>query len=213
MMSFIEKKYVTVLAGLTVGLLFCGGAWQAYQWHVRSKNAHALVLFAQSIDELQKAFQADPAQLSQALLDAENAFAAAYKAEPGSSLAPFALAYQAVALQQQGKEAEAVELLEKALGLMSRTSPLYYAYALKLALLKIDATDITVQLAGRSALEKYASDMHNPLRDMALYYAGYDAWVRGDKPVYEKYWTILLHDMDPKSVWVEKVRSKVQFLA
>ena len=173
-MEFIENwsadtrvRYAGI-ALVVLGLL--GGGWLGYGWYRSSVERTAFKDLAESIDSYTKTsgyMTVGEDQLS----DSERAFKAGAEAHSGSVLYPFFLAFEADALIRLGKKAEAAVQLDKAVKAMDRSHSLYYLYALKAALVKIDTQDASLEKEGRAELGTLASDKANPLQDMALYYS------------------------------------------
>ncbi len=114
-------------------------------------------------------------------MDSERAFLAGAEAHRSSALYPYFLTFQADAFIRLGKLSEAAEIFDAAVKSMGKKHPLYFLYALKAALVKIDTKDATREKEGRATLDSLSRNRANPLQEMALYYSGLDASSLGDE--------------------------------
>jgi predicted negative regulator of RcsB-dependent stress response len=93
-----------------------------------------------------------------------------YRQHSNASLAPYFLAIEAQSLIAEGKLAEAITTLDRVLSAISKSSPLYYLYAIESAAIKMDSPDDTVKNTGLRDLEALAMNTKNKNRDQALFY-------------------------------------------
>ncbi len=102
---------------------------------------------------------------------------------PRSALAPFFLGLQSEALLQQNKQDEALALMKDMTAKLSKSSPLYYLYQIKLARITLHNDDKAIQKEGLEQLVQLAQNQKNPQQDEALYYLGlyYDSQDQKDK--------------------------------
>ncbi|MCK5632985.1 tetratricopeptide repeat protein [bacterium] len=150
---------------LIASFVFYGG-YRGYRWYISGKEAKAQKMFSESIQLFEEA-QKNKDQWN----DVEGAFSLGYEQNSTSKLAPFFQLFQAQALVELDKKDEALALMIDALKVM-KNNPLLPFYQVKVALLKIDSQDATVQVAGLQELENLAYDDKNNSLDMALYYLG-----------------------------------------
>lgn len=196
-------QYVLIFALLS-GVLTAG--WFGYAWYVDRYEQVAYKDLAESIDGYHKALSStDTARWA----DVERAFQAGSERHKSSKLYPYFLAYKADALSYQGKHKEAQDAMHILLSSMNTKHPLYYFYSIKAALMKLDASEEAVRKEGRDHLIKLAQDSQNPVRDMALYYAGLDAWQQGNKEEAQKLWNDILAQGNKDSQWYQRAQAKI----
>ena len=197
----------SIIAALV--LVLCAGAFAAYHWYSIHREEQAHKVFARSMEEFEQAVTGDDMSKWSSV---EQAFAAGYKSYSSSSLAPYFLAFQAEAQVQQNKLEEARTTLANSLKHIAKSSPLYYLYATKLALMSMDAEDMSVHESGKKMLAQLADDQKNPQRDMALYYLGYCSFVAHDRENAEIAWSKLLQS-GADSVWAHLAQAKLEYSA
>jgi hypothetical protein len=151
---------------ITVALIG-GGVGLAFYWYTTTiaRQEAAQIALAETFMEIERAHR-NP----EAWQDAELAAKTGYNQFSSSSLAPYFLSLQAESLIEQGKNQEALALLEEVKKSLSSSSPLYTMYALKIARIKLDAQQEDIRQQGLQELEKLAYDTKNQQRDAALYY-------------------------------------------
>ena len=198
-----KHTYIAAIALAIAGLV--GAGWFGYSWYARSKEQAAYKDLAESIDAYNKARLSG----SEKLTDVERGFAEGAKRNASSKLRSYFLVYQADALLELGKQHEAIALYDQALGSIARSNPLYFLYAVKRALIKLDATDDVIRKQGRQELTMLAHDAANPMQDMARYYSGLDALDQGDTSTAENY---LKEISQQSSYWYQKAQDKLSEL-
>ena len=198
-----KRIQYAILALLLCGLLSAG--WFGYTLFRARAERKAYTDLAQSIDGYLKA--RGVASTNEKWADVASAFKVAAQRHRSSHLHPYFLLYEADALLQQGKQKDALALMQHALSQIPKTQPLYYLYAIKQALVKIDLPDTASQ--GRQELELLARDTGNPVQDMARYYRALDAELRGESVEAEKLFQELRAQGDPSSTWVHRAQTKV----
>ncbi len=193
-------------AGLIVILVGLGTfGWFGYSWYRKGVEQVAHKELAESIDSYSRIMgdQSD-------LLDSERAFAAGAKEHSSSVLYPFFLSFQADTLIRQGKLVDGAGLLDQAVKAMSTQHPLYYLYALKAALVKIDTQDATLEKQGRSEIDKLSSSKANPLKDMALYYKALDADTRDEHDLARSTFQEIIAHNKKDSYWYQLADIKLK---
>ncbi len=168
-----KRVYYGGLIFVVAAMLTLG--WVGYSWHRKGVEQVAYKELAESIDAYARVMGDDTE-----LLDSERAFAAGAEQHRSSVLYPFFLSFQADTVIRQGNLAQGAQLLEKAVNAMNQQHPLYYLYALKAALVKIDTKDAELEKQGRQEIDRLGSNNANPLKDMALYYKALDADTRDE---------------------------------
>lgn len=208
MNDIMSNKRLSYGAVLIVGLGLVAATFYGYRWYRAGQEQAAYKDLAESIDAYERITTLADAEKE--LMDSERAFHVGAEAHRSSVLYPFFLAFEADALTRLGKVQEAAVLLDKAVKLMDQKNPLYYLYALKAALVKIDTQDATLEKEGRASLDSLASTAANPLQDMALYYGGLDADTKGDRArAISKYKEIITHGKQD-SYWYQQADAKVK---
>lgn len=197
---FGTKKGLQLLSSVVLGLVLVSAGFAGYHWYSLHRTQQAHTIFAQCMQEFERALSSDDASL---WTDVERAFATGYKSYPRTAIAPYFLAFQAEALIHQDKQEEARVLFADAVKKISKSSPLYYLYATKLALMNMDTQLLT----------KLADDHKNSYRDMALYYLGYCAFVANDRDTAEKTWARLVREQGNSSVWANLAQAKLEYSA
>ncbi len=201
------------LRGLLVGgggalvLALAGGL---YYRNTVTQAARAQKAFSDTFEAFEKALSAE--NNPDALREIEQAWATGSLLYAKTPLAPYFRAFQAETLLREGKTAEARRLMHEMLDTLSHSSPLYYLYALKTALMDSDAQDQTTHEAGLQALTALAEDQHNPQRDIALYNLGYVSWMAGDYEQAQKIWARLIRESGSSSPWAGMAQSKLSQL-
>ena len=203
----LDKRVYYGAAILAVVLLLSGG-WLGYRWYRVSQERAAYKELAESIDAYSRITTLADAE--DQLMDSDRAFLAGAEAHRSSVLYPFFLAFQADTLIRLGKVVEAAKQLDKAVKAMDPQHPLYFLYAIKAALVKIDTKDATQEKEGRAMLATLASNVANPLQDMALYYSGLDADTQGEQSqAASKYKEIIAHGKK-ESYWYQLADAKLK---
>lgn len=195
----VEKNTTTiviVLLALIAAAMLSYGAFSYYRSSLSEKAHEAFMRHYASFEKI----SSENGKPSQELLAVVAQDYAQYKR---SSFGSFFLALQAEMQQLTGNKQEALESMDKAIQGMSTADPvLYYVYATKHALMQIDATDPSVQTRGRKALEKLANTIKNPMRDMAIFYMGYQAFLEQDNAGVHTAWSKLFDAQgNPASAW------------
>jgi tetratricopeptide (TPR) repeat protein len=200
----LSRRQMTLLF---VAVLLLGLSWVGYRYYRSTVERAAYKELAESIDEYTKvtAYATDETKL----VDVERAFAAGAEQHRSSVLYPFFVVFQADVLIRQGKLAEGASLLDKAVGAMDRQHPLYYLYALKAALVKIDTKDAALEKKGRDELTSLSSNVANPLQDMALYYKALDADTRGEQDVARSIFKEIIAHNKKDSYWYQLADAKL----
>jgi predicted negative regulator of RcsB-dependent stress response len=196
----VGASLVALLVAMIFGYRYYAGY---YNQRAHSALASAIELYERAERENTKALWSD----------ADRALGQGYKEYSNSTLAPYFLAFQAEIARLQGRADDARALLERALSILSKTSPLYNAYALKLAMMKIDSGDAGLVNDGTSSITALASDAKNRDRDMALYYQGLLAFDSGDRAAAEKSWNVLIEKYGAQSTWAQVAQAKLEYTA
>lgn len=111
---------------------------------------------------------------------------------------------------QQGKNDEAIAIMDKALSHIGKAETLYPLYSIKRSLMKIDSVHKKIHDSGIGELEAIASDSTNPMQAMAIYYQGLEPWSRGDKKKATAIWNELVSKGKKDSQWYQLAQAKIQ---
>ncbi len=186
--------YAAGFLGL-IGLAVAG--WYGYSWYNRMQERTAYRDLAEIIEIHGKAHTAPS---NEKWNDLDRALDVGARKHSSSVLHPYFLTFRADVLIEEGKQKEALDLMNKATAEIPKTQPLYYLYATKRALMNMDSDDTALQKQGRDELQALARDTKNPTQDMALYYAGLDARARGETD-FKKYFQDILAHGNSRSYW------------
>ncbi len=204
----MSDKRLAYGAWIVIGLGVAAAGIYGYRWYQAGKERAAYKEFVESVEAYEHITTL--ADVEKELQDSERAFHVGAEAHRSSALYPFFLAFEADALIRLGNIAQAAALLDTAVNHMDKQHPLYYLYALKAALVKIDTQDATLEKEGRASLDSLASMEANPLQDMARYYAGLDADTKGDRARAVSYYEKIMAQSSKDSYWYQLADEKVK---
>lgn len=209
----VEKNIMSYVAAVVVGIAITGLGYAGYSYYRDSKSAQAHAVFMQQYGAFEK-LTADKTNLS-TIKELADAVSRDYSAYKNSAYGPFFLALESEIQQIQGDNQKALDAMEKAVAEMSSVDPvLYYTYATKLALMQIDATEPATQTKGRQSLEKLAMNSKNPVKDMAWFYMGYQAYIDKDEQGVQVAWSKLFDaQKNPLSIWGFRAQSLLNYSA
>jgi len=197
---------ITVTAGILI--LGCAALASGFYWYRTYREQQAADTFVDAVTRQLAHARAQDTQ--QAWKDAQETFAYGFETYKYSRLAPYFLAYQSDILLKQGEHEAACHMLDQALSYLSRDNALYYAFAVKLALMQIDAADLETQATGETSLQELAKDDENPLQDMARYYHGLMYFNRQDREAAYQAWHTFVQDPDA-SAWASQADAKLAY--
>lgn len=208
--SFCTKhnRAITIALGILVAALIGG---YGYYWYKTRLEYNAQRDFAESAEDYYKLFAS--AKAGKAWHDVEQGLAYRAEQNKNSTLAPYFLVYQADALLQEGKTAQALTILNNALSQLPKSSPIYYLYSIKRALIKLDSEQEAERAQGVSELDKLSTEKDNPYQDMASYYRGYHAWNIGSKAEARQIWSQMSKFAQQGSPWAQLAFVKLQGIA
>lgn len=205
--SYLDKhayaRHITLFVALIAVL---GAAVFGYWWYSRQQEQQAHYVFMRGVDVLNQAMQQDSQELWQ---DALQTFEYGYREYPSSHYAPYFLAYQSDVLRRLGNDNESTATFEQATYLIPKNAPVYYDYAIKLALLLCDDTDVTQVERGKQMLEQLAHNQYNTARDRALFYLALRYYM--DERVHEaqQLWQEIIDVFGPQSTWGQAAYAKL----
>lgn len=207
---FYHKHERAVLFGTFMLVAIIAGIG-SYWWYRTDQQRQASFALIGSLEDFEKMISRPTKPSSEAITDLEQAFLAGSSLYASTSFAFFFEAFAAEMHILKGNHAEALTLLEKSLGKLSHTSPFYYLYATKVALLQIDSADKEVRDRGHVALKELSENQHNPQRDMALYYRGNAALLAGNRDEAITLWSSLTRGAEKSLPWAHLVESKLGY--
>jgi hypothetical protein len=200
-------RYLAVLAGLIVlGL----AAWGGYSYITLKRSEEAQKALSEGIAEFDRAHTGEEKETHWD--DVVRGFQTGYERYSSTWAGPFFLVYKSQALLANHKFDEALAEMTKAVAAMKKSSPLYYFYVTKLALMKLDSQDKATKDAGMQELTALAENAKNPERERALYYAGYFAYGSGDVKKAQNFWVTLLQRAAPESHWAPLAKKKLEVI-
>jgi len=202
--SLLSSPY---LSYVLTGLLVVAGAasWYGYRAYQQSGQYKGQELVLQALELFNKeAFSKTPEW------EQVNAICEAGIQQGGSTAVPYLRMIQAqVALAQDNKDA-ALGYVADAIKSLDSSSPLYYVYKTKYALMNIDAQDHKQE--GLDQLAALASDVRNTNRDEAQFYLGLYHWVHDEIGQAKDAWKDLLAvdtSVEHSSPWARRAQAKV----
>ena len=204
-----KMRYLRYGSAVLLGLLLLIGLITARRFFVSYREQNAQKALSMSLSEsfnAQRAIQPDWGMI---------AANAAHAADDNSStdLKPYFLALQADALIKAGNHTQALEVMDAMLAGMSSGDPFMPLFALKRALMSLDAADQALQDQGLIALQKIASDTSNMHRDAAQFYLGQYYWTRDQLDKAQEVWQELVaqrrDEPGMRSPWADLASSKL----
>ncbi len=203
-------EYIREVVIATVVLLIIGSGILLYQWHKSKKDQEAHAAFALVLEKFENLASSSDIQAWQGV---EELCIKDSSKHASTTYASFFKAVLAESLIRQHKHSEAIAALNDAIRLLGTSSPLYYAYSTKLALVKIDSDDALMQEEGKKLLSALANDVRNPQRDVALYYRGLIIFMEQGYTQAIEAWQPLLHDEMAGSLWASVAREHLEYVA
>lgn len=163
--KIVENRFLLLGASLFCALSVAG--YYFYFLYERGKQERAQLAFSQTIRELHQS-----EKNSELWPNAELAAKTGYNRYKSTVFGPYFLVLESQAALSQDNFQEGSNLLNNAVKQIGFRSPVYFVYAIKSALVKLDSEDVAMQNEGFKELEKLSYDKSNPQRDQALYYLG-----------------------------------------
>lgn len=207
-----KKKQVRYLVFFIGAALLAIAGWGIYQYITTKKSEAAQKAFSQALTEFEKTLELEPKDRKWAEIG--EIFQKGHELFVKTAFGPYFLAYKAQALLQDQKYDAARDTINQVVSSLKKRTPLYYLYSIQQALMEIDAPDAAMSQAGKTRLEALASDMQNPEKDQALYYAGYYALQADDIEKAQRLWSQLITRLGgSRSPWVEAAQRELAVLA
>ncbi len=206
-----EKKQLHFLLLLVLLTLLSITGWAMYHSMTIRKAGQAQKAFSQAHKEFEKTKQLGVSERN--WREVADMFEKGYELYKNTSWAPYFLSYKGQALLLGQDFDAARKTAEHVLEGIKKPSPAYYLYAIEYALMQRDSQDPQAQIAGQRALDGLSNDQQNPIRDQALYYAGYTALKSGDDEKAQQIWSHLIARFaQKKSPWVEAAQQQMAAL-
>ncbi len=147
----------------------------------------------------------------------EKEYGQAYDRNKRAGIGPMFRVYQADALAAQGKQDEAVALIEEVAGSIANREIKDFM-KLKLALMKLDSKQAAVQKDGLVSLKAIAENTSHCAHEAGLYYVGYFFFVQNDMQQAKNYWQQLMvkygmKDQRQQSGFAEQARGKLALIS
>lgn len=202
--------FIVLVGGLGMGIV------KGKAWYVARKESAAQVTFADAYEEYRQALQAllqkdDAGKVEAAIKDALLNLESVEELHGSSVYSMYTHALKADLCAQEKKYDQALVLLEKALTKMGTSSPVYYMYKTKQALILCDAGQAD---KGVALLEELAQDTQNKQADTAAFYLGSYYWSEKQYDKAKAAWKMFeapLHQKEPQknSPWSYIVATKL----
>lgn len=164
--SSVVNQFVLSNKSLLAALLFLGvGGGVGYWYYLSrlSKQQVAQRVYAEALDEYMRGV----AGSKDAWPNLETLVDVSYAHHESSVFAPYLLMLKAESLLWQSKLDDAIDVMQKAMQSIPVTSPLYFPYSTKLALMLIDSAQGDRNEKGVIELQKLAEDPANAIKDEA----------------------------------------------
>ncbi|MCL5436611.1 MAG: hypothetical protein M1549_01880 [Candidatus Dependentiae bacterium] len=178
-----------------------------YRWYAHRYNDRAQLALSQAVELLERAARGNAETLWK---EAEGSFRDAYQRYPKSLVAPYLLSFWADTLLHGGDMVRALDLMNKAVGSLSKSSPFYHAMLVKRALMRMDAANAALVAEGKKELHELTQDKANKSRDEALYFEGLVAFDAGNRAEAQRVWQELFTAFGD-SVWSKVAQAKLEY--
>jgi hypothetical protein len=169
-------QFVGIILGTFVVAVFIWWGYSSYRESVNERAQQSLAIQLEAFERTRDDQNAN----AQAWAVIANMFERSYKEHASSDLAPFFMVFQAEALLRSGDRPQAIVLLDTAVRAMGKKAPLYWLYATKLGVVRLDSDQNDVHEQGKKDLMALAENGRNPHRGLAWYYLWHHAWVFHD---------------------------------
>lgn len=175
-----ERRFWIAVTTLVIAVTIAWFGWWGYSAFAIARDRRAQLAFVEQLDQFD-AIRANPDADPIAWEALEIGFARGYVDHSSSSLAPFFLAFQAEALIHKGLHDEALKLMDKAVAGMRSGSDVYYLYATKRAVMRLDSATAEVSAQGKRELLDLAQNSNNSSQGLAWYHLLQYAIVHNDE--------------------------------
>lgn len=190
--ELLTHKYAKFVLGGLLGVLLFAAGFFMYRWRSVVVQEKAVSAFLDCMEDYDSAVSAKTDEVKgQLWTEAAMNFETGYLQNKSASFSPYFLAFQADALSRRGELEEAIQLMNKVVKKIPKSSPVYYMYKMKWALMCVDSSDEKVRDSGVSELKTLAYDRENPNNDFALFYLGKYFANKGDVEAARKTWNDL----------------------
>ena len=215
--NLVQQKYSGVprylFIGCCLGLAGVVAFFSLHQYRSRQEQI-AQRVFSEAAMEFEKAVSGS----EESWVTLELIAGIGYEKHKNSVLAPYFLALQAEVLIHRGSIDQAVVVMKKMVDMLSPSSPLFFLYKTKYALMKIDATEDSLVREGIDELKKLAEDNNNIYQDEARFYVGAYQLAEDDRVSAVATWQSLVDDFgiytgQSASPWAQRAREQLLFVS
>ncbi len=216
------RKEVLIGLGITAGLISGVMGYMWYKHHAQIAAHKDLIDFMQVYDasitaEGKAKAGANFASEQEKWRSVQELAASDYNRHKHAGIASWYLVYEAEALANLGKHAQAAEVLKRAIDKMPSETVKDF-YRVKLALINIDSDVKDTQKQGFQALEAIAQDSKHAANEVALYYLGAYFWAEKEYTQAKNYWQQLMvkygyKDAKQQSGYADLVKEKLRLIS
>jgi len=209
--SFFSDISNNVWLGV-LAVIALGGAAYWYRSRTVEKEQVAQRVYAEAIDEYQRGIGG----VETAWPNLERLVDASYERHASSTFGPYLLVLKAESLVWQNKHDEAIDVMKKAMHEISTSSPLYFVYKTKFALMMLDSTQEQIRQDGVTQLRALIQDKENTNSDMARFYLGSYYRSNGDTQAAQALLITLVEsqtDQESMSPWAQKAQEMLQMIS
>jgi len=200
------RIYVIISAGILALIVLVIGAWFVYNRYLSKQEQAATSEFAQIIEDY------NMASTDQEINDLKEVITSVANKHKNSKLYPFLIAYKSDLELKQNNDKAAIDLLDIMFEKMDQNNPLYYTYAIKKALLKLDSKIDDLCNKGYNELKDLSNDIKNPLQDMATYYLASYELSKSNKDKAKELFDIIVLKNRQESSWYFMAKDKLESL-
>ena len=195
---------------LAIAIVGAGAAgWFSYRWYTAYKGQQAQKILSDCLQEYDKAVDGDTDWSEVASMNDLG-----YKQASGTALRPYFLVMQAQALARQQKVTEALEVMDRALGMLPAHSDYASLFDITRVLIQFDATGDQSKEQALQQLQAIADDQKNIYRDTAWYHIGEWYWSQDQLVQAKEAWQQLVDNKElfADSPWVFMAEQKLEGL-
>jgi hypothetical protein len=182
--SVHERRLLIAITALALSaLLILIGSW-GYKKYAEARDKKSQLAFVEQLERFE-AMRINPEADTIGWEALGHGFARGYVEHSTSSLAPFFLAFQSEVVAHQGLQAEALDLLDRAIAGMRKNTDIRNIYAIKRAVMRLDSENEKISAQGKRELLDLAQDMNNSSQGLAWYHLLEYAIVQRDKELHK----------------------------
>ena len=223
LVAFVIKKQKEIIIG-TAAVIVVAGTFFGYRAYRAQYEENAYQALVEGLEYLNAPIREEGEEVEFDLVEKKEfkdeiekwekvvaVFENSYDSFSRAGIAPMFLAYLSEGLLKQGKKAEAVAALEKALYQIKNDAVADY-YRVKLALVQVDMGDDALREKGLGVLKELAANDKGVAHDLALYRLGEYYWFAKNFEEARNYWNQLVlltrysQDAPFPSPWAERAK-------